>query len=78
MTQIDHYVVNGVPATPPDVPWPASSGTYTVNPDCTGKMILNVKGFPPFVSYFVIARGGKEIRTVLDANLVSSVGIKLD
>src|SRR5438105_11148743 len=31
MTQVDHYVVNGIPQTPPGNPWPASTGTYTVN-----------------------------------------------
>jgi len=78
LTQVDHYVVNGTAQTPPGSPWPASTGTYSVNPDCTGKLTLNVPNMPPFVSYFVVANNGKEIRTVLDANLVSSVGIRIE
>jgi len=78
MTQVDHYVVNGAPQTPPNTAWPASSGTYTVNSDCTGTMTLNVPNLPPFVSYFIILRNGKEIRTVLNANAVSSVGVKVE
>jgi hypothetical protein len=78
LTQVDHYVVNGTPQTPPANPWPSSAGTYTVNPDCTGTLTLNVPNMPPFVSYFVVVNGGKEIRTVLDANLVSSVGVRIE
>ena len=78
LTQVDHYVVNGAPQTPPNTDWPASTGTYTVNSDCTGKLTLNVPGMPPFVSYFVVTRSGKEIRTVLNANAVSSVGVRID
>jgi len=78
LTQVDHYVVNGVPQTPPNTDWPASSGTYTVNANCTGKLTLNVPGLPPFVSFFIVTRSGKEIRTVLNSNVVSSVGEKLD
>jgi hypothetical protein len=78
LTQVDHYVVNGTPQTPPNNPWPASKGTYSVNPDCTGKLTLNVPNMPPFVSYFVVVKNGKEIRTALDANLVSSVGTRID
>jgi len=78
LTQVDHYVVNGTPQTPPDNPWPSSSGTYSVNSDCTGKLTLNVPNMPPFVSYFIVVNSGKEIRTVLNANLVSSVGTRID
>jgi hypothetical protein len=41
-------------------------------------MTLNVPNLPPFVSYFIVVRHGQEIRTVLDANAVSSVGVKLE
>jgi hypothetical protein len=78
LTQVDHYVVNGSPQTPPGDPWPSSKGTYKVNPNCTGSLTLNVPNFPPFVSYFVVVNHGQEIRTVLDTNLVSSVGTKIE
>ena len=78
MMQVDHYVVNGAPQTPPNNAWPASTGTYTVNADCTGTMTLNVPNLPPFVSYFVVVKNGKEIRTVLNDNSVSSVGEKVE
>ena len=77
LTQVDHYVVNG---TPPPEPWQASSGTYSVNANCTGTLTLNVPGNPlsPFNLFFVVVKQGKEIRTVVNANLVSSVGVKID
>jgi hypothetical protein len=77
LTQVDHYVVNG---TPPSEAWQPSTGTYTVNPNCTGTLRLIVPGNPlsPFNLYFVVIRQGKEIRTVVNANLVSSVGIKIE
>jgi hypothetical protein len=77
LTQVDHYVVNGMP---PSDPWLSSKGTYTVNANCTGTLTLNVPGNPlsPFNLYFVVLKLGKEIRTVVDANLVSSVGTKIE
>lgn len=77
LTQVDHYVVNGVP---PATPWQASSGTYTVNGNCTGTLVLNVPGNPlsPFRLAFVVMKQGQEIRTVVDANLVSSVGLRIE
>jgi hypothetical protein len=77
LTQVDHYVVAGMP---PMAPWQASTETYIVNPNCTGTLTLIVPGNPlsPFNLYFVVIRQGKEIRTVVDANLVSSVGIRIE
>jgi hypothetical protein len=77
LTQVDHYVVAG---TPPTTPWQSSSGTYSVNPNCTGTLVLNVPGNPlsPFRLAFVVVKQGQEIRTVVDANLVSSVGIRIE
>ena len=77
LTQIDHYVVNGMP---PAEEWGASSGTYKVNANCTGTLTLNVPGNPlsPFKLYFVVLDRGRQIRTVVNANLVSSVGTKTE
>ena len=77
LDQVDHYVVAG---GPPTQDWQPSSGTYTVNANCTGIMTLVVPGNPlsPFVSYFILSKRGTEIRTVLNANLVSSVGVLVD
>jgi hypothetical protein len=42
------------------------SGTYSVNPDCTGTYTLNNKGVPfPIVTQMVIVDGGAEFRGVV-------------
>ena len=81
-TQVDHIVAGGAP---PPVEWTVGSGPYTVNPDCTGKLVINVPGSPfsPVKLTFVVVRKGREIRTVVDPNGTSisattSIGIKVE
>ena len=49
-------------------------GTYTVNPDCTGSMTLNVSPFDSTVhADFVIDRDGAELRAIgTDAGLIET------
>ena len=77
VTQVDHILTNG---QPPDREWTAGTGTHTVNPNCTGSMEIVAPGnpFSPVKLKIVVVRGGKEIRTVVGANAVSSIGIKID
>lgn len=77
LTQVDHILVNG---TPPPVAWTAGSGTYTVNADCTGTVVINIPGNPlsPVKLFFVLVKQGKEIRTVVEANAVTSIGVRID
>lgn len=75
ITQVDHVVVNGIP---PAQAWRPSTGTYSVNPDCTGQATLNVPGGPPLTLFFVVAKRGKEIRQVVDGNAVIATGDKLE
>jgi hypothetical protein len=75
ITQVDHVVTNGVP---PAEEWTPGSGTYTVNSNCTGSAVLNTPGNPQVNLHFVIVRGGKEIHQVVDSNLVSAVGTKVE
>lgn len=68
LTQRD-YIGNSVPAefAPPG----QEQGTYRVNPDCTGSMVinLNVPGAPPpngvIEILFVISDGGRHIHEVV-------------
>ncbi len=76
LRQVDHVVVNGVP---PVIEWSPGSGPYSVNPDCTGTAQINfTDGRPPVDLHLVVVRQGKEIHTVVDANVTTSVGIKRD
>ncbi len=77
MTQVDFITVNGMP---PPVDWTPASGTYKVNPDCTGTWQLIIPGNPlsPVKVHFVIVKRGTEIRTVVDSNAVTSLGIRVE
>ena len=56
------------------------SGTYTVNPNCTGSAVIIVPGNPlsPINLHFVVVKQGKEIHQVVDANVVTAVGDKVE
>lgn len=64
VSQVDHAVVDGM--TPP-ADWTPATGTYTVNPDCTGESELNIPGNPasPLSIRFVIADDGNLLLSVL-------------
>jgi hypothetical protein len=77
-SQVDHVVAGG---TPPPQEWTFGSGPYTVNPNCTGTLVINIPGSPfsPVKLHFVVVRQGKEIRTVVDSHSAStSIGIKVE
>jgi hypothetical protein len=73
---LEHTVLNGIPL---DTSWTASSGTYSVNPDCTGTSVVNTPNSPvPLNLFFVVVNDGREIHTVLNANALSTVSIKIE
>jgi len=77
-TQVDHVVAGG---TPPPEEWTFGSGPYTVNPNCTGKLVINIPGSPfsPVNIHFVVVRQGKEVRFVVDSGSAStSIGVKVE
>ena len=77
LTQVDHIVFNG---GPPAEEWTPGSGTYTVNPDCTGSAVIIIPGNPlsPVNLHFVVVGQRKEIHQVVDANAVTAVGRRID
>lgn len=76
ITQVDHIVTEGAP---PAQPWTPGTGSYSVNPDCTGVAVLNTTAnqFPVHL-HFIIVKEGREILQVVDANAVSAVGRKVN
>ncbi len=75
ITEVDHVVLNGVP---PGEEWRPSSGTYTVNPDCTGSAMILIPGNPPIDFHFIVVNHGKEILEVVDGNAISGVGYRVE
>lgn len=75
-TQVDHIVFNGIP---PAVEWASGTGTYTVNPDCTGSSVINSSSNPgPITTHFVVVNHGKQTLGVVDGNAVTFVSYKID
>jgi hypothetical protein len=75
-TRVEHTVVNGMLL---NVGWLPSTGTYTVNSDCTGTMVVNTPNSPvPLSLAFVVVRHGSEILVVNDTNALSVTYIKID
>jgi len=74
ITQVDHVVFAG---SPPPVEWAPGTGSYTVNPDCTGAAVLHTfTGDVPL--HFVVVDNGKQINQVVDANAVTAVGNRVN
>ena len=72
--QVDHVVFAG---SPPPVEWAPGTGSYTVNPDCTGAAVLHTfTGDVPL--HFVVVDNGKQIKQVVDANAVTAVGNRVN
>jgi len=73
--EVDHIVLDGMP---PAEEWTPGSGTYTVNPDCTGSAVIHSQSSPdPVNLHFVVVNDGTEIHQVVDANAVTDIGIKV-
>ena len=60
-TQVDAVADNGV-LTPG---WRPGSGTYSVNPDCTGTQTIVVEGLPDLHLQFIVAQSGNTIHQVV-------------
>ena len=76
ITQVDHVVVGG---RPPAQEWTPGTGTYTVNPDCTGVEMLNTPSVPaPLLIHFVVVNNGKQINQVVDSDASSAIGIRVN
>jgi hypothetical protein len=71
LSQVDHVVHNGV--TPVE-DWRPATGTYSVNPDCTGTFsffpapTVAADNSPAIKVYFVICKGGTQINTVVSGS----------
>lgn len=73
------YVVRGGNPPPPEEEWRPSSGTYIVNPDCTGSASVEVApGNPQLGYHFIIVNGGREIFLVVDGGAIKGIARRVD
>jgi hypothetical protein len=76
LTWVEHTVIDGAPV---EAGWTAASGTYTVNPDCTGAAVVNTPNSPvPLNLALVVVKQGRQVHTVLDAHAISTVFTKVE
>ena len=61
-TQVDAVGVNGSGVTPG---WRPGSGTYSVNPDCTGTSTIVIPGMPDLHLQFVVSPSGSTLHFVV-------------
>ena len=70
-TGLEHAVVDGNSF---NSGWDANAGTYTVNPDCTGKSVTYSPNSPdPIINYFVVVDNGKQTYKVNGQHALSIV-----
>ena len=68
-TQVDAVAANGN-LTPG---WRPGSGTYSVNPDCTGTQTIVIPGNPDLHTQFIVSQSGNMIRgMVIDPGFAST------
>lgn len=89
LRQVDHVVHNGVL---PLEAWRPGTGSYHVNDDCTGWMILTAEptnpadNSPQLKLYIVVSEDGHEVRTVVSGSPtvpvftadITSIGVRSD
>ena len=61
ITQLDAVAANGNVAPG----WRVSTGTYSVNPDCTGSFTITNGDQPPIDAQFIVAQAGNTIHAMV-------------
>lgn len=74
LSQIDFTTLNGA-ATGTD--WRPATGTYEINPDCTGKAQILPTGAPPLNLRLVVGDRGRQIWTIVIGNSTGSTGTRV-
>ena len=62
LTQVDAVATNGNLDAPG---WRPGTGTYSVNPDCTGTQTIVVPGLPDLHLQFIVAQSGNTIHQIV-------------
>lgn len=76
LSWLEHTVVDGEQLGDD---WTAASGTYTVNLDCTGKMVATTPNSPvPLNIFFSLVQQGKQFYTVANGHAISGVYTRVD
>jgi|SRR5215469_1965301 len=73
---VEHTVIGGAQQ---GADWTAASGTYTVNSDCTGLMVVVTPNSPvPLHIFFSVVQQGKQLYSVVNGHAIYGVWTRLD
>ena len=76
LTQVDFTTVNGAAA---GADWRPGTGSYEVNPDCTGTMqIVQSDGSPTLDLKLVVADRGRTVHNIVLGSATGAIGTKVD
>jgi len=71
---VDFVTLNGVPE---GSDWRPITGTYDLNPDCTGTGEIHFNdGNPPLKLRLLVVDGGRQVMSIVEGNPVGSIGFK--
>jgi hypothetical protein len=75
LSQVDFVTINGAPS---GSDWRPGTGTYDVNPDCTGTAEIQfTDGQPPLHLRMVVVDGGRQVMNIVEGNPVAATGIRV-
>jgi hypothetical protein len=74
LSQVDFVTLNGAAAGPD---WRPATGTYEINPDCTGTAQILPAGAPPLNLRLVVGARGRQVWTVVIGNSTGSTGTRV-
>jgi hypothetical protein len=75
LSWVEHTVVGGLQQ---GSDWTPASGTYTVNSDCTGTMVVVTPNSPvPLPIFFSVVQQGKQLYSVVNGNAITTVWTKI-
>jgi hypothetical protein len=74
-SQVDFITLNGVPETSD---WRPATGTYEVNPDCTGTAVINFDdGAPSLHTRLLVVDGGRQVMGLAEGIATGSIGTRV-
>lgn len=74
LSQVDFVTLNGAAS---GTDWRPATGTYEINPDCTGKAQIIPVGAPPLNLRLVVGDGGRQVFTIVIGNATGSTGTRV-
>lgn len=74
LDQVDFVTLNGAAG---GTDWRPATGTYEINPDCTGKAQILPAGAPPLNLRLVVGDRGRLVHTVVIGNATGSTGTRV-